>query len=103
MPESSSHTHKHKRSSDSAAAAIRARVERGSERFWSYADFDDLPPSAVASTLSRLAREGSLRRVRKGLYYRPRPTVLGESQPTASAVAAQALNAPVHPDRKSVV
>lgn len=47
--------------------------------------------------LSRLAREGVLRRVAKGVYYRPRQTSLGPSVAAASGVAAQALKAPVHP------
>lgn len=48
-------------------------------------------------TLSRMAREGALRRVGKGVYYRPHQTSLGPSRPVASAAAAQTLRAPVHP------
>lgn len=47
--------------------------------------------------LSRLAREGFVRRERKGVYYRPRPTPFGMSLPSGSASAALALRAPVHP------
>lgn len=47
--------------------------------------------------LSRLAREGVLRRVAKGVYYRPRQTSFGPSVAAASGVAAQALRVPVHP------
>jgi hypothetical protein len=81
----------------SAASTVRDRVQRGKARFWKYSDFGDLPPSAVATALSRLAREGQLQRVGKGVYYRPAPTSLGLSIASASGVAAQTLTAPLHP------
>lgn len=81
----------------SAAEAVRKRVARGGARYWKHADFESLPPSAVATALSRLAREGELKRVGKGVYYRPTPTSFGLSMPGASAAAAQTLHAPVHP------
>lgn len=76
---------------------MRQRVNAGKERYWKHSDFVDLPPSAVATALSRLAREGVLQRVSKGVYYRPRQTSLGPSLPAASGVAAQTLGAPLHP------
>jgi predicted transcriptional regulator of viral defense system len=79
------------------ANQVRQRIERRGERFWRHEDFDDLPPTAVAMALSRLARDGALRRVRKGVYYRPRQTAFGPSVPAASAAAAQTLRAPLHP------
>jgi hypothetical protein len=81
----------------SAAAVVRDRVRRGGARYWKHADFADLTPSAVATMLSRLAREGVLTRVGKGVYYRPAPTSFGMSVPGASATTAQLLAAPVHP------
>lgn len=48
-------------------------------------------------TLSRLAKEGVLQRVSKGVYYRSRQTALGPSLPSASGAAAQTLRAPLHP------
>jgi hypothetical protein len=86
-----------KRHRKSVAATVRDRVARGKTDYWQYSDFDDLPASAVAMTLSRLTRQGTLRRVGKGLYFRPHPTALGPSRPAASAVAAKTLRAPVHP------
>lgn len=79
------------------AAKVRRRIERGGERFWRLRDFPDLPPSAVARTLARLADEGVLERARRGLYYRPRETRLGMSIPSATAVAAESLRAPLQP------
>jgi uncharacterized protein DUF6088 len=81
----------------SVMSTVRRRVERGGDRYWRRDDFDDLPASAVAMALSRLTDEGVLRRERKGVYYRPRQTSFGLSQPTGSATAALSLRAPVHP------
>lgn len=81
----------------SAAAAVRQRVLRGGERFWRHSDFGELPASAVASALSRLAREGVLQRTAKGVYYRPRQTRFGASIPAAGTAAAKTLRAPLHP------
>lgn len=83
--------------SQSVAKQVRERVERGGERFWRHEDFGDLPPTAVAMALSRLTREGALRRARKGVYFRPRQTAFGPSVPAASASTALALRAPLHP------
>ena len=81
----------------SAAAVVRRRVRAGGERFWRHSDFDALPASAVATALSRLAREGELQRVGKGVYFRARMTVLGPSVPAASGAAANSLVTAVHP------
>lgn len=81
----------------SAAQIVRARVQRGGERFWHQSDFEGLPPSAVATALSRMARDGTLERVAKGVYYRPQLTSFGPSIAGASAVAAQTLKTILHP------
>lgn len=73
------------------------RVRDGGERYWSLSDFRNLSASAVAHALSRLAAEGELQRVRKGVYYRPKPTALGPSIPSASGAIAQTAYAPLHP------
>lgn len=70
---------------------------RGESRYWKHGDFANLPPSAVAMALSRLTKEGVLRRVGKGVYYRPTQTSFGLSMPAASGVASQTLRAPLHP------
>lgn len=81
----------------SVAAQVRRQVLTGGERFWRHEDFAGLSPSGVATALSRLAREGELQRVRKGVYFRPRPTVIGPSAPSASGAVASSLRAPLHP------
>ena len=79
------------------AKRVRTRVRRGGERIWRYADLRDLPPAAASQALSRLVRDGELVRVRKGVYYRARSTVLGPSRPDPDAVAAHASRAKLHP------
>jgi hypothetical protein len=81
----------------SAAKTLRERVDQGGARLWKHADFEDLPPGAVAQTLSRLARQGVLQRVAKGVYYHPEPTSFGPSVASSTAVAAGTLAAPLHP------
>lgn len=83
--------------SDSTAAQVRRRVLAGGERFWRHEDFAGLSPSGVATALSRLVRDRELQRVRKGVYFRPRPTVIGPSIPGATAAIASSLRNPVHP------
>ena len=63
------------------ANRIRQRIARGGERLWRYEDFSGAPVSAVAKALSRLAAQGQLERLSKGVYYRPRPTPFGNSLP----------------------
>jgi hypothetical protein len=65
----------------SVAHTVRQRIESGGERVWRFADFRGLPFTAVAQSLSRLVRLGTLQRLGKGLYYRPRETVFGLSRP----------------------
>lgn len=63
------------------AKLIRDRIERGGERVWCFEDFPGVPASATAQALSRLAREGTLQRLSKGVYYRARQTAFGKSLP----------------------
>jgi hypothetical protein len=63
------------------AHRIRSQIEQGGERLWQLADFRDQPFTAVAQTLSRLARAGEIQRLSKGIYYRPRQTLFGQSHP----------------------
>jgi len=56
------------------------------ERLWRFADFPGVPGTAVAQALSRLARQGTLQRLSKGVYYRARQTALGSSLPNPAAI-----------------
>jgi hypothetical protein len=68
------------------AEAVRRRLEAGGERVWRMADFDGMPFTAVAQALSRLSRQGVIQRLGKGLYYRSRPTALGDSKPNRAHI-----------------
>jgi hypothetical protein len=74
------------RSRLSTAENIRQRIEERPEGYWRQQDFASLPAPAVSQTLSRLAKQGVLQRIGKGLYYRPRPTAFGKSRPSKSAI-----------------
>ncbi len=65
---------------------VRQQIERGGERLWRLADFPGVPATAVAQALSRLARDGKLERLSKGVYYSTRNTALGKSRPNPAAI-----------------
>lgn len=80
------------------ATVVRLRIERGGERLWRLEDFRDLPFTAVAQALSRMARRGIIERLSKGTYYRTRDTAFGKSRPNPSAIRSLASRrAPVFP------
>ena len=68
------------------AGLIRRRIETGGERLWQFDDFRGLPFTAVAQSLSRLTRKGTIQRLSKGVYYHARKTILGTSRPNPSAI-----------------
>jgi hypothetical protein len=69
-----------------AARTVRQQIEAGGERVWRMSDFAGLPFPAVAQTLSRMTRQGQLRRLGKGLYYRQRQTAFGPSLPNPAVI-----------------
>jgi len=76
----------------SVARIVLNRIKSGGEdRLWTYKDFADLPTLAVAAALSRLTKKRRIRRVRKGVYYVPRVTRFGTTNPDPSSVAAAVL------------
>ena len=78
----------------SLASRLATRVSRGpGDRIWTYEDFADLesPMTAVAAALSRLTRKGILRRIRRGMYYKPAITRFGESRPDPNSAIEAAL------------
>lgn len=81
----------------SNAAKMRRRIERGGERFWRVPDFPDVPGRNAARILARLTTDGELQRIRNGVYYRPRKTVIGLSTPSPSALNRLLVTAPMHP------
>lgn len=82
----------------STAARVRERiVQAGGDSYFTAGDFMDMPASAVAHALSRLAAAGEIIRAKKGVYYRPTETVLGCSTPSPSTVAARAARGVLQP------
>jgi hypothetical protein len=67
-------------------STVRQRIEASGERVWRMTDFSGLSFPAVAQALSRLARQGQLRRLGKGLYYRSRETTFGPSLPNPAVI-----------------
>lgn len=65
---------------------VREGIEAGGERLWRFDDFPGAPVSAVAQALSRLARQGKLERLSKGVYYSSRQTAFGKSLPNPSTI-----------------
>ncbi len=85
------------RRATSVADRVRRRVDSSADRLWRFSDFKDLPPGAVAASLSRLHRDGVLSKLRRGVYYKPRPTVVGPSRPTSEALIAKVARDPLVP------
>ncbi len=79
---------------DSLAYAVTTKVLAGGhDRLWIYADFPAGSRAALAAALSRLAKSGVITRVRRGVYYRPKPTLFGASTPSPDALADAILTA----------
>jgi Family of unknown function (DUF6088) len=68
------------------ARLVRNRIEQGGEKLWRHQDFRDLPFTPVARALSRLAEQGIIERLSKGVYYHARSTSFGKSLPNPTAV-----------------
>ncbi|MFB2895132.1 DUF6088 family protein [Aerosakkonemataceae cyanobacterium BLCC-F50] len=86
-----------KRSRVNTAELIRRQIEERGEGYWRYSDFSDLPSTAVGKALSRLAADGVLERVSKGLYYRPRQTRFGRSRPSQNEIQKLLFKQNLHP------
>jgi hypothetical protein len=76
---------------ESVSSGVRKKVIHSKDRFWRPVDFEG-SPEAVVQTLSRLERAGELVRVRKGLYWRGRPTVLGMSPPPSEEIVGKVVS-----------
>jgi hypothetical protein len=68
------------------ARLVRDRIDQGGERIWRLSDFQDLPFAGTARALSRLAADGVIERLSKGVYYRSRTTTFGKSLPNPAAI-----------------
>lgn len=82
---------------DSVSKTVESRLKRRPGRLFTFGDFDDLPASAVAPALSRLAARGKIKRPRKGVYYVPRTTALGEVPPDPVVLGEAVSRGRSHP------
>src|SRR3989344_9687432 len=60
--------------------------------FFNYKDSHNLPVIPVAKAFSRLVKQGVLLRVRKGIYFKPKKTVLGSTSADPLLVANAVLS-----------
>jgi hypothetical protein len=82
---------------ESVAKTVKSRLKRRPGRLFTFDDFADLPASAVAPALSRLTARGEIKRARKGVYYVPRETPLGEVPPDPVALGKAISRGRSHP------
>jgi Family of unknown function (DUF6088) len=81
----------------SIAESIRTQVKSHEGRYWRVSDFEGYSGAAVTKTLARLAKDGSLERVSKGIYYCPRTTRFGRSRPSVSEIQKLEIAQVLHP------
>lgn len=60
-------------------------------------DLKGTTPAAATKALARLAEQGVLTRVGKGLYFAPKDTLLGKSRPSEFAIAEKRLEGKTRP------
>jgi len=60
-------------------------------------DLKGTTPAAASKALARLAKQGVLTRVGKGLYFAPKETLLGMSKPSEFAIAQKTLEGKTRP------
>lgn len=64
------------------AKHMRDQIDKGGDdKLWTYKDFASLSQLSVAKAYSRFVQQGLLVRARKGIYYKPKQTVLGKTSP----------------------
>lgn len=76
---------------------VRKKIKSQEGKYWRESDFDKYSAVVVTRTLSRLAEDGELERVSKGIYYRPRTTKFGRSRPSASEIKELPITQVLHP------
>lgn len=83
----------------SAVSAVLKRIQRSPGTMIRAADFPEFSQVNVSQAFSRLTRKGVLQRVSKGVYYAPKPTLLGPSQPSQLAVDLDVIADQARPTR----
>lgn len=70
--------------------AARRSILASRNRFWRTSDMD-APPSTTQRLLAELVKQGELRHIRKGLYWRGITTPLGMALPTPDVLATELI------------
>lgn len=60
-------------------------------------DLKGATPAAASKALARLAKQGVLTRVGKGLYFAPKDTLIGKSKPSETSIALKRLEGKTRP------
>ena len=60
-------------------------------------DVEGASPAAASKALARLAEQGTLKRVAKGVYHAPKKTLLGTSKPSTAAMVSKTLKGKTRP------
>ena len=60
-------------------------------------DLKGATPAAASKALARLAKQGVLTRVGKGLYFAPKDTLVGKSKPSETSIALKRLEGKTRP------
>jgi len=81
----------------SAMALVQKQLQKAPGGLITATDIKGASPEAASKALSRLAQQGLIQRVRKGVYHIPKETLLGPSQPSPPAVMQKALGAKARP------
>jgi hypothetical protein len=82
---------------NSVTAKVLQKIKSGNkQKVWRVLDFPNFSPRAVARALARLAAEGQIRRVRKGMYRKK----VGEDLSDLDVLQVK-LKDPLHPSRES--
>lgn len=75
----------------SAAGLAMRQAKLSSNSMLKAEDIRGTTPGAASRALSRLAKQGVLTRVGKGLYFAPKDTLIGKSRPSEAAIALKLL------------
>lgn len=75
----------------SAIDLVRSHLRHAPGSLIRATDLTGATPAAASKALARLAAQGEVRRLRKGVYYMPKPTLLGESRPSQPALIQKLL------------
>lgn len=81
----------------SATEIALRRVKSSGKSLLRAEDLKGTTPAAASKALARLAKQGVLTRVGKGLYFAPKDTLIGKSKPSETSIALKRLEGKTRP------